>query len=131
MRRTEGWERVLDAEIEKARRLPFSWGIHDCVTWAANVVLAMTGEDLIPEFRGGYQTKLEAYRLILQTGESLAACVDARLARSPIAFARRGDVVCRENALAICTGIHSFFITEDQGLQPIKTQHCEMAWRVG
>lgn len=130
MPRKEGWENILDAEIEKARALTFEWGRNDCVTWAANVVLALTGADLITDLRGTYATKQGAYRLIRETGGTLAGCVDARLPRIPIAFAGRGDVVLWENSLGICTGINSFFLTDTAGLSPIKTLKCGAAWRV-
>lgn len=37
------WEARLIALIEERQDMPFAWGIHDCVLWAAAAVEAMTG----------------------------------------------------------------------------------------
>src|SRR5690242_12826816 len=100
MKRLESWESILDAEIEKARPLAFEWGVHDCATWAANVVLALTGEDLIAAIRGSY-TDEESARQVIDAGGGLDACVDARLPRVGVAFAQRGDVVRWGHSLGI------------------------------
>lgn len=138
MRRLTGWEGLLDAELEKARTLVFAWGENDCVTWAANIVLALTGEDLIAPQRGSYPDEESARRVIFDEGgldtdfaANLEACVDARLPRIEVPFARRGDLVRWGNALGVCAGADSFFLTPKNGVRPIRTLRCQSAWRVG
>lgn len=128
--RVRGWESILHAELQAAKDRPFIWGEHDCVTWVANVILALTGTDYMAEFRGTYDSQLGARRLIKEIGGDLPGCVDGKLPSIPVPMARRGDVVLYENALGICCGVKSFFITQADGLQGIRTLQCEKAWRV-
>ncbi len=130
MSRFEDWPVRLDAHLDSMRLLNFEWGVRDCVLFAASAVLAMTGEDLVPEFRGRYASKAEAYTLIKASGETLAACVDLRLPPIAVKLAGRGDIVMWQGALGVCTGLSSFFMTEKNGLQGIPTRKCEAAWRV-
>jgi hypothetical protein len=44
--RRDGWEHDLHEVIEGARQRPFSWGSHDCATWAARVRQALTGRNV-------------------------------------------------------------------------------------
>lgn len=118
------------SEVENAKNKPFVWGSHDCLTWACNVILAMTGHDYLKDFRNGYTSKKGAYRLIKKYGESLPGCIDRHLERIPVSFAKRGDLVLQEQAIGVCLGIQSLFVTEAHGLQGLQTLGCEIAWRV-
>lgn len=127
MARIDGWEKRLADEVEAARHLPFVWGTHDCVLWAADCVKTITGIDYAKDYRARYKTKRGAYRILKNNP------VPDRVGEifEPItpALARRGDVVFKENSLGICFGAVSYFIHET-GLCPIKTLTCEKAWRV-
>jgi len=37
------WPERLDAVVEAARHRPFAWGTHDCITFAAACIQAVTG----------------------------------------------------------------------------------------
>lgn len=128
--RLEGWETLLNEQIEKARHTPFKWGEHDCLTWACNCLLAITGVDYLADIRGRYKTKAGAYKLIKKQGDSLTDCIDQHVQRVSVKMAKRGDVVMYEGAVGICFGVQSFFITENQGLAGVPTLKCEMAWAV-
>ncbi len=131
IKRVEGWEHILADELWKARSLRFEWGVCDCVIWSANVVLAMTGVDLMADIRGAYHSQLSAYRIIKEKEGTLEACVSARLAKLPLQLARRGDIIRWEHSLGICAGEKAFFLTESQGIQPVPLIRCESAWKVG
>jgi hypothetical protein len=128
--RKDGWETAFFAEIEAAQNRALGWGEFDCVTWAGNMTLALTGFDPIAEFRGRYRSKAGAYRLIRETAGTLAECVDRKLQRISVSRAGRGDVVLIDNALGVCAGVQSLFVTENHGLQGLPTLNCEAAWRV-
>ena len=54
------WRQQLDALIASRMAAPFAWGAHDCCLFAADAVLAQTGEDPAAEFRGTYASAAEA-----------------------------------------------------------------------
>ena len=39
--RCEQWASALYAIVAERRALPFEWGAHDCVMWAADVTVAL------------------------------------------------------------------------------------------
>jgi hypothetical protein len=106
--RRPDWERHLVAAIENTPG--FAWGEADCCTFAARIVLAMTGQDLLAVFRGRYQTARGALRFIRQGG-GLELLISQRLGPPlpRVAQARRGDIVLArtlegEPTVAICAG---------------------------
>lgn len=134
MTRVDGWEMRLAAEIEAVRAKAFAWGRHDCCTWAASVVQAMTGQDFAARWRGTYRSAAGAARAIRKAGcggmiEAVQSVLGAPLS-SP-AFAQRGDVVVDEEGLAvgICTGQMAVFLAP-VGLIEQPTLSCRMAWRI-
>ena len=48
-------EYLIEAE-DRYRRTGFAWGRDDCVHFAGDWVLKLTGEDPIEEYRGKYST---------------------------------------------------------------------------
>lgn len=89
MKRREDWPERLSAYIASVMWRPFVWGSHDCATFAAGAVQAVTGESVeIPK----YGTAIEAARLTdeFNLGERMT-----RLLGEPIApaMAQRGDVL--------------------------------------
>lgn len=134
MRRFEDWPRRLAAAIEAARTRPFTWGRHDCALWAADWVLACTGEDLAAGFRGRYATRAQAVALLGARG-GLEAVVTSALG-APLAtprLARRGDVVSVTTdegpALGVCDGPRAWFVGP-HGLIAKPMAAWTTAWRV-
>jgi hypothetical protein len=110
--RIPDWPERLAALFDGARTRPFAWGEHDCVTFAADAVLAVTGWDPARTERGAWRNAREALRLMRAIAGSSApdATAARRLGpgREP-RRARRGDVVAivdgrGRGALAICDG---------------------------
>jgi hypothetical protein len=106
--RRQDWERQLTVAIEHTP--PFNWGEADCCTFAARIVLAMTGHDLLAHFRGRYHTCRGALRF-MQEGGGLRSLISERLgpALPAVALAKRGDIVLAvtvggEETVAICAG---------------------------
>ncbi|MQT13635.1 DUF6950 family protein [Segnochrobactrum spirostomi] len=73
-------------------RTPFAWGVADCVTWAADCALALTGVDPIADIRGTYTTERGAQRILVKRGwgdvAGLAASIYDEI---PVAMAHAGD----------------------------------------
>lgn len=97
MRRAEDWPERLANFIEARRERPFAWGDQDCVSLAADAVLAMTGLDLLEPHRGAYETEDEADAILVAAGgiEALLADLAGRigLPDRPVKRAQRGDLV--------------------------------------
>lgn len=133
MTRREDWPLQLERAIEAARSRPFEWGVHDCATFACNVVLAMTGCDPMGGHRGAYRSLLGAVR------ETRRFCglinMATRAFGDPVRAleARRGDVVllCRDNgpALGVCLDHRAAFVSM-AGLVFPRLSDCEQAWHV-
>lgn len=105
MNRYVDWEARLAAYLEPLRLVPFEWGRHDCCTFAAGAVQAMTGFDAMAEFRGRYATRIGSLRALSRFGAgALAPTLDAKFPPIGASSAQRGDVVMSAGALGICMG---------------------------
>ncbi|ATC34113.1 hypothetical protein CA606_18235 [Caulobacter vibrioides] len=82
---------ALHLFVASHMRTPFAWGEHDCVTFAAGAVQALTGEDPLAVYRGQWRSAAEATRLIASLG-GLEAAVGAVLTPVAPGHAQRGDV---------------------------------------
>lgn len=131
-----GWETRLAAEVEAAARRPFAWGQHDCATWAADVVAALTGEPSPAEaWRGRYTTALGGARLMRRQGWASLEAGGRDLLGAPLPvalLAQRGDLVLGpepDTAFGICLGAVCAFIGPE-GLRMVPLADCRMAWRI-
>lgn len=90
--RVATWPEILDAFVEERRHMPFTWGLNDCLSFAADLGVAMGCKDLIEGSRG-YSTAGWALRKIKAAGyrDVLEVCQD-RLQEIPMVQAQRGDV---------------------------------------
>jgi hypothetical protein len=131
MRRTD-WQ-LRFAEFVKSRTsMPFEWGKNDCCLFAADAVLAMTGEDPA-ESKRGYSSALGAQRLIDEAG-GLKEFVSQFLGEpvSPL-MAGVGDVVLLTNEgrdlLGICNGTNAIGAGE-LGMAVLGMDLARAAWKV-
>lgn len=105
MYRKPDWEVRLAAYLEPLRARAFAWGEHDCCTFAAGAVNAMTGVDPMPEFRGRYSTARGSVRALRRLGAgTLATTLDAKFDAVDPALAHRGDIVMSSGLLGVCLG---------------------------
>lgn len=126
--RLSDWEARLSAYIAEKRSEPFAWGQHDCCTFSAGAVEAITGTDPMPEFRGKYDTALGSVRVL--GGKTLAEVLDDKFEPVPIGFAQRGDLAMFDNCVGVVAGDYGWFVSED-GLERVKRPLWDKAWRVG
>lgn len=133
--RLPGWEAKLSTYIESRRRRPFEWGAHDCATFAAGAVEAITGGCPFIDAHT-HNTALQAERVLRRLGcsdvidwaiLSLGDPLDITL------MAQRGDVVGFDGShgptLGVCVG-SSFAGPGPEGLVFLPMQHVAYAWRV-
>ena len=132
--RLPAWPELLAAHLHAAQHQPFEWAVHDCCTFAAAAVQAITGADPMADLRATYASQLQAARVLKGQG-GLHAAVSARLGPpKPVLLAGRGDVVLFEmadtgSALGICTGTH-FAAPGPLGLAMLPMQASQAAWSV-
>jgi hypothetical protein len=89
---------------------PFEWGAQDCVSFAANAAIALTGLDPLREYRGKYHDEDGAYKLVGEAGlQAFVAGLMAEFGATecPLAFAQRGDWAMVLVANNLVTGVIS------------------------
>lgn len=130
MTRLNDWPERLAAFMDERRNVPFQFGIHDCSTFAADAVAAMTGERLqIP-----VADSPEAYARLVRDQGTLRDMAEALLGESiHPAYAQRGDVVLLEmgerETLGICVGAEIAGPGAD-GLALAPMSMALLAWRI-
>ena len=134
MRRLKNWPSRFAALVEVTRGRPFEWGTHDCCLWAANAVLAITGEDLAADLRGSYTTARGALARLNAIGGLEAAGARAGR-RVELLHAGAGDVGLvtwpdGTESLAVCAA-HTWMCAGDAGLVHLPLGCGKFAWGVG
>lgn len=142
--RLEDWPERLHALIEQRGSVPFRWGAHDCVMFAADAVQAVAGVDLAERLRSQYADEQSARKMCLAYSNAGADSPMGRLLSDiaalhlgdqvPPRMAHRGDIVLVEHdagqSLAVCLGTHAA-APGRRGLLMLPTEHWLTAWRVG
>jgi len=127
--RFDNWEKLLNDYLSQVG--PFEWGANDCCLFAANGVLAMTGEDYAKPYRG-YKTAKGALGKLKDIGVNGAA-TKALGEPKPPTLAKRGDVVSFESgdglALGLCIGAKIAAVGQD-GLIMLPMNQALQAWSV-
>ena len=90
MQRLPDWRARLGAHIAAHRTRPFAYGAHDCATFAAGAVQAVTGSDPAAGLTG-YTTRAGGLRRLRRNGlEDHVAFVASRFAEIPVASRAAG-----------------------------------------
>lgn len=87
------WPERLDAYFRERATAPFSWGEHDCCSFACGAVEAQTG--INPMLRASYKTERGALGFIKRNGGTLTVVAEKLAAESdlesiPVLMAGRG-----------------------------------------
>lgn len=141
MKRYDDWAGLLDAFVCSRMKTRFQWGLNDCVLFACDAVLIMTGEDLARGFRDRYFTLHGAAKSMREFGASsvgeladiMADRCDLRVL--PPLFAQRGDVVLLDRELGESLGVVSLHGVEvwapaEEGLVTVPLSEVIRAWRI-
>ena len=132
MTRKLDWQLAFEKCVAENFSKPFKWGEHDCVLWAANAALAITGSDPALEFRDEYSSPIGAARILKEAG-GMEALVSKKFESILPAFANVGDIlmVMQEGQpmLAVCNG-ETMLATGLEGLVALPTLSAVKAWRV-
>ena len=129
--RVPNWENKLVEVITAAEKRPFNWGTHDCVTFASDVALAITGRDPIADLRGRWYSALSAKRELCKLG-GIESAVCHRMGE-PLAAPRsagRGDVVLTdEGFLGVVVSMHAV-APKPMGLLRVEMNRWITGWRI-
>ena len=131
--RQQNWAIALQNQISQFNEKPFAWGTHDCFTFAADCVLAMTGEDKMAKRRGKYKTELGANKMLKRLGGVEAAIASVLGEPLDPKLAQRGDVVCFVTPLGDAAGICLGSKIAAPGFEKIKFSpmtQARKAWRI-
>ena len=94
--RVPDWTEKLFAFVEARRSLPFAWGTNDCVMFAADCAIELTGVDPMTAYRGKYNDAAGAAR-VLRAADGFVVGVGKLLPAIAVAEAQRGDWVLVRN----------------------------------
>lgn len=131
MDRINTWEAALSEYINDKRHEPFEYGVNDCCTFISGAVIAMTGEDPMPEFRGKYDSLKTSIAALKEIGAGdLESTLDGKFPIVEVGFAQRGDIAFHEGSAGIIAGSFAWFVSDD-GLERIPLEMWDKAWSVG
>lgn len=132
MNRLPDWPGRLIACVEAAREKPFAWGRHDCCTFAADCIEAMTGVDLAEGFRGTYGSARAGLERLERMG-GLEGLADRFLPRLERLWCSRGDVVLVPHGLRAFLAVvidHRAAAPGPRGLVFVPACRFSLAWEV-
>lgn len=141
LERITDWPGALAAFIDDRMYRPFAWGRNDCVLFAADAVLAITGHDFAAKSNRLYRTAQGAVAVLRRLGVvDVAALAEKalsgpqRVAATRVSFARRGDVGLTEldgrKMLAIA-GSGIWMGPGGDGMAFVKPERILRAWAIG
>jgi hypothetical protein len=133
------WEARLAALIAASRHRPFQTAVHDCGTFAADAVAAVTGVDPLASLRSRYRHEAAQPGF---TGWSPVAIIRALAVehgwkRVPWRFAQRGDLALVRGADgAACAAVvdlsgRRFVAPGPAGLVAFPLDRASACWRIG
>ena len=140
--RPPSWPEALRDYVVAASDRPWSWGEHDCCSFARGAVIAVGGPDLGGGWVGTYATEDGARAAILARGRDLEYAVEpvargAGLAEVNPLMAHRGDLlILRDQRLiggmpvaAICEGRDAVTVAL-HGLIRLPMRLAQRAWAI-
>lgn len=136
MSRVPNWSTKLFDFVADPINQTFVWGSNDCVLFAANTVLAITGVDHLFDLRGSWHDEFSAMRQLRAHG-GLYEAVRSRMGE-PLAnpnFVQRGDIAMipgeRGALLAVSVGDHYVMPSAAHGLVRVRPASIITVWAVG
>lgn len=142
MRRLDQWPEKLAEHWDATAGMPGAWGTRDCATAFFDAVAAITGEDLIAEFRGRYTTELGAAKLLRKQGCDTIEQFAEKLFRDrgieelpTVRLAGRGDAVVLDTqdgpalGMVALDGMHAITVSLEAAVA-VPLAQCRRAWRI-
>lgn len=93
MKRVYNWYERLSDYLADVHRMPFEYGVHDCILFPAGAVTAVTDVDLAKPFRGKYHDLRSGIKLLHDAGYmNQFAYIEENFSEIPVAMAQPGDI---------------------------------------
>jgi hypothetical protein len=132
--KVEGFAERLSALLDERRDVPYAWGTNDCVTWAADVALAVSGADPLGDLRGTWTDEASAMAALEAQG-GLIQAMDKRFPRRSMpSLAQRGDLALvrlADGSLSLAAVEVLYVIApSDEGLLYLPLEHARIVWEV-
>ena len=135
MERVKNWDVELYRLTTAAVLKQHAWGDHDCLTFAADCVVVITGEDLANDVRSQYDSAYSAAKLIKENGfEDFGDMVASRLPEIEVGAAMRGDVVLNDGPEGEFLGVVDGQVSVApgaEGLLQVPLAQAKRAFKVG
>lgn len=143
--RVPEWPEILSEKVDEAAHKPFKRGHHDCCTWVAEVVKAISGTSIGEDLLGEYDTLTEAKRLLREYEEKsdkdgVEAAFEIGMKENGfeeienLSFTKRGDVVLVETdegtSPAVCIGQDVALVSRHGGLRIRSLDDAFRGWRI-
>lgn len=138
IQRMEGWEHRLSDFLRVREKMPFQWGVHDCMLFAGDAIEAITNVDFCARYRGKYSNGREAKQLVNEWHGGIISNIFYEHLGDALGYplkARRGDVAMTEingvTSGGVVDGADACFITLKQGLIRVPINEKMLVWSVG
>jgi hypothetical protein len=135
MERRPDWQTRLSRFLARVARTPYDDANHYCAIFAADGVEAVTGVDLVENWRGRHATNQSALRALIRAG--FADHIDfaaSLLPEIPPMEARAGDIAVVPSPMGPCLGIvqgEVIYTVAQTGLGTVPRALAARAFRVG
>jgi hypothetical protein len=130
----QGWEKILCNYIERNARIPFSWGVNDCVTFVSDYIEKVTGRKPNSLVDGTYESQEQAIEVLANLQTTPIEIMDNLFSRISFSFAQRGDVVYRERETGFSFGIidsgRAIYKVDGVGYKYEKIKEADIVWRI-
>ncbi len=123
--------------MDARRSMPFDWGTHDCMTFAADGVKTLIDIDVIEDRRGSWSTESEGSAIVEAEG-GFEAMMAARMTASALPeidpkFAQRGDICLvrysNQETAGLVVGT-TVAVPGVERVQFVSRRHIHRAWAV-
>jgi hypothetical protein len=132
--RLEGGEKRLSSHIEAHAKIPFVWGLSDCLLFVSDAAVLICGKDPAEPARGKYENLGKAAALIKELRGTTENILDVHFKRINQAYAPRGDIVLKHRENGATFGIvydgKAIYKTPSVGLVRESLKEVDYAWRV-
>lgn len=128
-----GWQADVAGVFLERMAAPFKWSHNDCCLFAADCILAATGDDPAADVRGKYDDALSAARLIDSLGGLEKIAASRCGPEIPPASAVFGDIGLINNHGRPCLAVFGgefFHAPAEHGLTILPIEACTKAWRL-
>ena len=127
------WPNRLNEYIVAVRDNEFEWGVHDCCTFVAGAVTAITDDnvDIMEKFRDKYYTEIQSDEALVDIGGGTLVTALTEKFGEPVIGQRgqRGDIAIYKNCCGLMLGRYGMFVHKE-GYRLVPLRSIEMAFRV-